>query len=1155
MKQVMDGNQAAAYSSYAFSEAVSLFPITPSSKMSEVVEAWSQQQKENALGETVETLVMDSEANVSGAMHGLLKSGVLTTTYTSSQGLLLMVPTLYKMVGELLPGVFQVAARSVSTSALNIHGDHSDVMALRQTGAVMFSASSVQEAAMFSATAHLTAIRGRLPVVHFFDGFDTSHELRKIQLPSYEELAQQVDQDSLTLFKSQGVSNFSPKVSGTAQGPELYFQQREAANLFYLSIEGIIEETIQHLNPLFGTDCASVNYYGDPQAESVMVLMGSAREIAEAAVDDCLARNEKVGLLTVHVYRPFPKQKFLEAMPTTVKQLAVLDRTKEPGASGEPLLLDVQRVVAAHDPAVEVIGGRYGLGGKKTTVAQLLAVFAELKKAGRKSEFTIGITDDVTKLSLTPGKRAREAEVIGIEILGVGSDGTVSSAKDFVQLISQETNFDVKADFVYPATKSRGLTSARLFFAKERICGVDEEVPVDFLMCHELSYLNEYQVLEPLKDGGTLLLNTSYKTENLPQHLTNQVKRVMADKNIRVFVTDANRIARKHQLGPKIGPLMMASLLEKTDFLASDSVQESYRVLVQQHSYMEDSEYRQSVFAAMDQVLATSEELTVDLSWSSLVDKPLETKLKLNKFQQAISSPVQKRLGNTISTCDLLANGMADGSIPLGGSQDMLVPPAEEIPCWQKDSCRQCNLCSLVCPHGAIRPFVTEAKEALGDFKGKPKLDYQVLLNPEKCTGCQLCVEACPAKAEKALSLQRLTQAEREDKQKQWEAAESANLNENMALTKRNVRETQFVEPLLKYSGACAGCGETPYVKLLTQLFGERLSIANATGCSSIWSASAPFSAFYQTKQQTGPIWSSSLFENNSAFGLGLEQGFKLRHKQVYQLLEEVSADKQYGIVIRKFAEDLVKLAGKNLTAIQQFLTLIADSKDQKLQRIVEMKAYLVKRTHWIVGGDGWAYDIDFGGLDHLISRSEDCNVLILDNEGYANTGNQLSKGTPLGAKVKFASKGNRRMKKDFGYYAMQYEDIFVAQVSLFSHPAHVQKVFQEAEAYPGTSIVIAYSPCIMNNTNLSAVESSKEAVACGYWPLYTYCDGKMKLYSKPPDAQAFNAFLQKQPRFQHPDFTQERVNRLFTVAKQRYLNYQLLKELGEIDFGKEEMN
>lgn len=1130
MEQVMDGNQAAAYISYAFSEAVSLFPITPSSKMSELTEAWAAEGRVNVFGNPVETLVMNSEANVAGSLHGLLKAGVLSSTFTSSQGLLLMMPALYKLTGELLPGVIHVAARSVSTAALNIHGDHSDVMAVRQTGAAMLSASSVQETALFAAAAHLAALQGRLPVVHFFDGFDTSHELRKIQLPAYAELAACIDQQALAAFKHQRISNFSPKLSGTAQGPELYFQQQEAGNLFQLAMVNIVEAALQQLNPLFGTNCSAVDYYGSPEASSVIVLMGSASALAKEAVDELLQQNEQVGVLTVHLYRPFPSQRFLEKLPKHAQQIAVLDRTKEPGASGEPLLLDVQRAVSATNPAIEVIGGRYGLGGKKTTVNQLLAVFQELKKDQKKQTFTIGIKDDVTQLSLSPCKTESNAfkELTGIEFLGVGSDGTLSSVKDLTQLVGEQTDVDVKTDFVYPATKSRGLTSARFFFSPQKIGGIDQTEPLDFLVCHDLSYLNDVSRLKQLKAKGTLLLNTSYRQKNLAQHLNDQAKALIAEKELTVYVIDAHRIARKYQLGPKIGPLMTACLIEQLDFLT----RENYQSCLTKHPYMEDAEYCQAVFEAMEAVSASMELLPVPAEWLSFVS--------------------DSKTANEPSTRDLLANGMADGTIPLGGSQLMTTPPAEEIPCWQLEACSQCNICSTVCPHGAIRPFVTQA-ESQGTYKRSSNFNYHVVVNPEKCTGCGLCVEACPANAKGALKMKSPSLEERSEGKTYWEKMEAANQNHKATTDKQTIQESQLCEPLLKYSGACAGCGETPYVKLLTQLFGERLNIANATGCSSIWSASAPFSAYYQTPQQTGPVWSSSLFENNSAFGLGIEQGFQLRQKQAYQLLEDVASDPDYAVAVRRMAEDLCLFKGKNLAAIDQFAELIQDAKEERLQQLYQLKAYLVKQTQWLIGGDGWAYDIDFGGLDHLISQGKDCNILILDNEGYANTGGQLSKGTPLGAKVKFASGGNRRLKKDFGFYAMQYEKVFVAQVSLFSHPAHTQKVLQAAEDYPGTAIVIAYSPCIMNNSGLSAIQSSKEAVSSGYWPLFTYCEGKMKLYSRAPDAKLLTDFLQKQPRFQHAAFTQAEIKQTVKAAKKRYMNYRLVKELGDT-IGKEEM-
>lgn len=1152
MKQIMDGNQAAAYVSYAFSEAASLFPITPSSKMSELTESWSSKGKQNIFGESPEILVMNSEANVAGSMHGLLKSGILATTYTSSQGLLLMIPAMYKLAGELLPGVFHVAARSIASSTLNIYGDHSDVMAVRQTGVVMISASSVQETALFAAVSHVAAIKCRLPVVHFFDGFDTSHELRKIQLPEYSELANYVDQGQLDSFK-KGLSNFSPKMSGTTQGEELYFQQREAANLFYVAAEGIVEETIQQLNPLFGTTASSVDYYGSPNATSVIVMMGSIRESAERAVDYYSGLGEQVGVIIVHLYRPFPKQKFLEVIPQTVQRIAVLDRTKEPGATGEPLFLDIQQIISESNRPIKVIGGRYGIGGKQTSMGQLAAVFNELKNHDPKAEFTIGINDDVTKLSLpqfTPENV--DDSSIGIEILGVGSDGAMSAAKDFLHLIGEETTMDVKGDFHFPATKSRGRTTARLLFSDKKMKGMDEEQRVDYLVCNDLTYLKQAQSLERLKTSGKLILNTTFSEQHLSKHLSDVTKYMLAEKRVSLYIFDANQIARKFQLGPKISPLMMANLLVLTSFLPNDNGIEKYKRFLLRHDYMENQDYRQAVFDSIDLSISMMRKYSIDGDWGKLeVD---DFNGPVPDFQHSIVSPIQKQLGNTISTCDLLKNGMVDGSIPLGYSTSMVTPPTETLPCWELENCRQCNICSLVCPHGAIRPFVNGTEKDKGDYKGKQNLDYRVLVDPEKCTGCQLCVEACPARSKNALSMKEATAKLFKEKKEQWQKA--VVINDNQVIKQNlGVRESQFVEPLLKYSGACAGCGETPYVKLLTQLFGERLSITNATGCSSIWSASSPFSAFYQNKNGMGPVWSSSLFENNSAFGLGIEQGFMIRQKQVYDLLRKVISEGNYPLTIRKTAEDLLKLEGKNLSAIQQFIELTESSKDALLQKIVALKGYLVKRTHWLIGGDGWAYDIDFGGLDHLIASGQDCNILILDNEGYANTGGQLSKGTPLGAKVKFASNGNKQNRKDFGLYAMQYGEVFVAQVSLFAHPSHTLKVLKSAEEYSGPSIVIAYSPCVMNKSSLSAVESSKEAVSSGFWPLYTYSDRNLNLYSKEPTFESFSSFLQKQSRYNSLDFSNEKAKRHYATVKQRYFNYLLIKELGESVFGKEEKN
>lgn len=1146
LKKIMDGNFAVAYISYGFSEVVGLFPITPSSKMAELVEEWSGKNKTNIFDDVVTTTMMESEASVAGSMHGLLKSGILTTSFTSSQGLLLMIPALYKMAGELLPGVLHVASRSIATSSLNIHGDHSDVMAVRQTGAVMLSSGSVQEAALFAAVAHQSAIQGRLPIVHFFDGFDTSHEVRKINVPTYDELKRHVDSEAIDFFKSHSMSNFSPRVSGSIQSPDLYFQQREAGNIMYQAMEKLVEQSIEQFNPLFGTKCSTVDYYGSPEATSVIVLMGSAQEIVKEAIDSEFLKSKKIGVVTIHMYRPFPKKKFLDILPTSVAEIAVLDRTKEPGATGEPLLLDVQKTCSESERKVNISGGRYGLGGKKITVSQICRLFSELEKTNKKNEFTLGITDDVTKLSLSTFdlKQKNNDHSLLIEFLGLGGDGAISGAKDFIKLIGENTLLDIKADFEYPASKARDLTIGRLLVSNQKIQSTDYEEPWDFIVCDQLQYLNNYQPLEQMKNNGVLILNYSFTADSLEKQLSNAAKRSLAKKNIELYVLPANKIARKFELGPKINTLMVSALLSKINLLPYQESIERYKELLMTHSYMSVEEYRDSVFTAIEEGIDSMYQLPVKQSWQDLSTEKASNSEK--NYEAKIIEPIKKRQGNSISTHDIIEAKMIDGSIPMGKTEFLNITSVEELPCWNSSQCYQCNLCATVCPHGVIRPFVHSVESGEGNYRKNTDYDYSIEVNYEKCTGCSLCVEACPAKG-KALQMREIDVRNMDIHRENWLNTVHENDNSKLISENLSLDESQFVVPLMKYSTACAGCGETPYVKLLTQLFGERLSIANATGCSSIWSATAPYAAFYQTKDQTGPVWATSLFENNSAFGYGIDLGFKIQHQKIYNLLDEIKNDRQYAVSIRRLAEEILETDGEKITSIKSFIKLIQSSSNEKLKKITDMKHYLIKRSHWLIGGDGWAYDIDFGGLDHLISKGEDCNILILDNEGYANTGGQVSKGTPIGAKVKFASKGNRFSKKDFGYYAMQFDNVFVGQISLFSHPAHAVETLKAAEEHEGVSIIISYSPCVLNKSELSAVQLSKAAVKSGYWPIFVYQNGKMELSSSPPDIDSLKHYFKAQTRFDYPEFNQEILLNYFAEAKKRYFNYTLLKEIGEI--------
>lgn len=1145
VEKVIDGNEAVAYISYAYSEATSLFPITPSSPMGEWVEKWSSNSLMNCWNQVVKVITMESETGVAGSMHGLLRTGVLATGYSCSQGLLLMIPTLYKMVGELLPAVIHVSARSVATSALNIYGDHSDVMATRQTGAVLLVSGTVQEAALFSAVAHLASHQGRLPIIHFFDGFQTSHELRKIELPSYDTLLSLIDDETIALFKRNGLSNFNPKQTGTVQDTELFFQQREAANIFYLAMERIVEQLLEKLNPIFQTNCSTVEYFGSENAETVIVLMGAAQETAKQVVRE----RAKTGVIVIHLYRPFPQQKFIECLPESVKSIAVLDRTKEPGSTGEPLLLDVQQTCQQYRKQIEVIGGRYGLGGKETEPKHIHAVFSELEKSIKKKQFTVGIEDDITQLSLKVEEKESQPDETDfrIKIWGFGSDGSVSGAKDFIQVIGQKTAQDVQARFFYSSAKSRGLTVAHLRIDHKKIAVNHPIYTPSIVVCNQFECLRMYDVVQEIEADGMLLINTNYHAEELAEKLTDDVLNYLQAKRVTCYIIPASTIARRYQLGPKINLLMIASLFSLTEFVPTSQALHAYQKILLQHPYMEDQTYRESCFAAIEEGIAQIEKVTFSEQKTSEVSQSFAGETGIYQ----LIDRVNQLNGEAISTGAVLENGLADGSFPLGLGHHRHSPKSDTLPCWNSEACLQCNLCSVVCPHAAIRPclFTEDEPGSSVAYRKNTNYQYELVIDPEKCTGCSLCEEICPAKG-RALQMQEANNRTAEREQERWNDAIEHNDNKQLARLLSTDHDLAFREPLLAFSGACSGCGETPYVKLLTQLFGDRLVIANATGCSSIWGGTAPYTPFYQNDQGDGPTWSNSLFENNSSFGLGMKVGQKLLREQAYQLLSRISQSERYSQEVRELIQRVVDEDGEINQTIRELVEHCKQSSDSVLRKVIDYQGYLLKQTHWLVGGDGWAYDIDFSGMNHLLSSGEDVNILILDNEGFANTGGQMSKGTPLAAKMKFASHGNRHDKKDFGYYALQHEDVYVAQVSVFASPNQTIKALQEAESYPGVSVVIAYSPCITHKLKESAIVTSKAAVKCGYWPLYRYYPGReqvMSLDSSYPDWNKFFVFLALDGRFSHLEEDSSMTQALIRKAQKRYVNYQLFEQLSTI--------
>jgi len=1127
--KVMDGNEAVAYISYAFTEVAALFPITPSTPMSEHVEQWSAEERANLFSSTVVIKSMASEIGVGGLMHGMLKSGILASTYTCSQGLLLLKPTLYKMVGELLPGVVHVSARAISTSGLNIYGDHSDVMSLRSTGAVILASGSVQEVALFAAVSHLVAVSGRLPVVHFFDGFDTSHELRKIQVPTYRQLREVLDEDAVESFKSESLSNFEPKSTGLVLQSDVYFQHREAINLFHLNMEARVEATIQKLNPLFNTDVSSVEYVGTPDANHIVVVMGSVQEVVKQVVLQRELLGEKVGVVIVHLYRPFPKRLFLARLPETVTKIAVLDRTKEAGATGEPLMLDVARLC----PDKSLIGGRYGLGGKETTPNHIHALFDELKKEYPKQEFTLGITDDLTQLSLgVEGSYPMPASDLQIQIWGFGSDGSVAGTKDFLTVVGQETKHDIQAHFRYSPHKSRGLTRSYIRIGQDPIQGAYVDPLADVLVCSQLDYLYLYDVIAALKPQGKLLLNSHYSEEELNERLSVEVKKQLLDKKVVVYVVSANALNETHQLGGKTSPLLMICLFKLTELLDLEQALACYKAQLQQQGFTMSNQ-------VMNEALHQLREI------------------QLTDDGKGSHSALKRDIKPTLTTRDVLAQDLIGGSYPLEGSLVMPTVRSGDIPRWKKETCKQCNLCSIVCPHGVIRPFLLDKQNKqerplsleTAPYSKDSTYDFCLHLRSDKCTGCGLCLEMCPVK-EKALTKEKKDLIPMKEDQTNWDYLVKHNNNEVGQLDGKSCKTVSFSEPLCAFSGACAGCGETPYVKLLTQLFGERLSIANATGCSMIWGATAPYVAYYENKEGMGPTWSSSLFENNSAFGSGIHLGHRLIRAQCYEQLEAISTNHSYPEGLRKLGQQIIEEDGKRVKTIADFLDQCERTNDPVLKKLQKQKQFLINRSQWLIGGDGWAYDIDSGGLDHLLSSGENVNVLILDNEGYANTGGQLSKGTPTAAKVKFSTKGNKGRKKDFGHLVMQQGNVYVAQVALMANPTQTLKVFREAEAYDGVSVVIAYVPCVIQKRTDSPIASSKQAVESGYWPLYRFNPQgtkQMVLESGPPDREKLRTFLEKDGRYIYFQGNKEALDTLEKQAKKRYFNCLLMRKLTEL--------
>jgi pyruvate-ferredoxin/flavodoxin oxidoreductase len=1183
--KTMDGNTAAAHVSYAFTDVAAIYPITPSSTMAEYVDEWAAYGRKNIFGQTVRLTEMQSEAGAAGALHGSLAVGALGTTYTASQGLLLMIPNLYKIAGELLPGVLHVSARTVAGHALCIFGDHSDVMATRQTGFALLASSSVQEVMDLGAVAHLSAIKGRVPFLHFFDGFRTSHEVQKIEAWDYDELARMVDYDALDAFRKRSLNPEHAFTRGTAQNPDIFFQAREASQPFYDALPGVVSEYLDLVSEKTGRPYHFFDFVGAPDAERVIVAMGSVCETIEETMENLL-EGEKVGLIKVHLYRPFVEEAFLAALPKTVKRVAVLDRTKEPGAPGDPLYLDVRSALYAGDAAPEVYGGRYGLGSKDTTPGQIVAVFDNLKADAPKDHFTIGIADDVCFSSL-PYDAQLSAEPEGTimcKFWGLGSDGTVGANKTAIKIIGDYTDMYAQGYFAYDSKKSGGVTISHLRFGTSPIKSTYLITRADYVACHNQAYVNQYDMLKDLKEGGIFMLNTLWSAAELEEKLPASLKRELAAKKARFYIMDAHGIAREVGLGKRINMVMQAAFFALTNVIPLDDAVKYLKEGIEKTYGKKGQDILDMNYAAVDQGVSAFEQVEIPASWAQAKDEGA-AKASLPEFIEEVLIPMNRQEGDSLPVSAFV--GREDGEFPPGTSAYEKRGVAINVPTWHPESCTQCNQCAFVCPHASIRPVLASADEVAAApegfvtvktiGKGLDGLFYRMQVSPLDCMGCGNCADICSAKI-KALTM---TEAG-------WDKAEEACWDYAMSLpvrdglvSKTTLKGSQFAKPYVEFSGACSGCGETPYIKVITQLFGDRMLVANATGCSSIWGASAPSMPYCADEQGRGPAWANSLFEDNAEYALGMTVANRqIREKLIEAALTLADADADAAedtTALKDAAEEWLSLKDDNgetrrvsealLTAVEAVTgaagepTAEAASRPANeaaaLKTISDYRDYLVKKSIWALGGDGWAYDIGYGGLDHVLASGENINVLVFDTEVYSNTGGQASKATPQAAIAKFAASGKRIKKKDLGRIAMAYGYVYVAQVGMGASKNQFLKAVLEAEAYDGPSLIIAYAPCINHGLKKGmgkTQENTKDAVACGYWQLYRYNptltdEGKTPfiLDQKEP-TESFRDFIMDQTRYaslakEFPNDAERLFERAEADAKERLTSYQKLAQ------------
>ncbi|MDR2587208.1 MAG: pyruvate:ferredoxin (flavodoxin) oxidoreductase [Coriobacteriales bacterium] len=1171
--KTMDGNTAAAHVSYAFTDVAAIYPITPSSTMAEYVDEWAAYGRKNIFGQTVRLTEMQSEAGAAGALHGSLAVGALSTTYTASQGLLLMIPNMYKIAGELLPGVFHVSARTVAGHALCIFGDHSDVMATRQTGFALLASSSVQEVMDLGAVAHLAAIKGRVPFLHFFDGFRTSHEIQKIEAWDYDELASMVDYEALDAFRARSLNPEHACIRGTAQNPDIFFQAREAAQPFYDALPQVVEDYLRLVEEKTGRAYHFFDYVGAPDAERVVVAMGSVCETIEETMENLLA-DEKIGLVKVRLYRPFVEEAFLAALPKTAKRIVVLDRTKEPGAPGDPLYLDVRSAFYGDPAAPEVFAGRYGLGSKDTTPGQIVAVFNNLKADKPKDHFTIGINDDICSSSLPYDVQlsAEPKGTIMCKFWGLGSDGTVGANKTAIKIIGDHTDLYAQGYFAYDSKKSGGVTISHLRFGTSPIKSTYLITRADYVACHNQAYVDQYDMVKDLKEGGIFMLNTFWKADELAERLPASLKRELAEKKVRFYTMDAYRIAREIGLGNRINMVMQAAFFALTKVIPLDDAVRYLKEGIEKAYGKKGQRILDMNYAAVEEGIRAFEQVEVPASWATATDDGSAGR-ELPEFIEEVLIPMNRQEGDSLPVSAFA--GREDGTFPSGTSAYEKRGVAVTVPVWHPESCTQCNQCAFVCPHASIRPVLVTDEElaaapegfaavkALG--KGLDGLSYRMQVSPLDCMGCGNCADICPSKV-KSLTM---TEAGWEKAEELcWEYAAALPIRDDL-ISKTTLKGSQFAKPYFEFSGACSGCGETPYIKVVTQLFGDRMLIANATGCSSIWGASAPSMPYCTDENGRGPAWANSLFEDNAEYALGMAVANRQVRERLAAAASELVADgateelraaaaewlelKDDGAETRRVSEALVAA----VEAVYRADDSIAAGAPGALKIIIDHRDYLVKKSIWAVGGDGWAYDIGYGGLDHVLASGENVNVLVFDTEVYSNTGGQASKATPQAAIAKFAASGKRIKKKDLGKMAMSYGYVYVAQVGMGANKTQFLKAVLEAEAYDGPSLIIAYAPCINHGLKKGmgkTQENMKDAVACGYWHLYRYNpnlveDGKnpFVLDQKEP-TESFRDFILDQTRYASlaKEFPTD-AERLFegaeADAKERLVDYQRLAQ------------